>query len=85
MKKDWLTSTQDLYVARQIINRFRQDDKTLGIFEVVSSDEGKDQVFLSEWVMILTEHFRKIYGLEQGDFVMRKIVSKCLINGEQVH
>lgn len=85
MKQDWPTSTQDLYFAREIIKQYRGEASTLGIFEVVPSEEGKDSVFLSEWVLVLTEHFRTLYGRQQGDFVMRKVVSRCLINGDKIH
>lgn len=85
MKQDWPTRPQDLYYAREVINQYSGDAKTLGIFEVVTSEKGKDSVYLSEWVLVLTKHFRQIYGKTQGDFVMRKVVSTCLINGERVH
>lgn len=85
MKDKWPTRTQDLYYTREVINQYRVDAKTLGIFEVVPSKSGKDSVFLSEWVLVLIQHFRHLYGKEQGDFVMKQVVSTCLINGESVH
>lgn len=85
MKENWSTRTQDLYYAKEVINQYRDDAKTLGIFEVVTSNEGKDSVLLSEWVLVLIQHYRHLYGKEQGDFVMKQVVSTCLINGESVH
>lgn len=85
MKEKWSTRTQDLYYAKEVISQYRHEEKTLGIFEIVTSKEGKDSVFLAEWVLVLIQHYRHLYGKEKGDFVMKQVVSTCLINGESVH
>lgn len=86
MTNTWTTEQQDMYFARQVIAEHGGEDTLLGIFEMEMDIEGHlKQVRLSPWVMILIKHFRKVYGEEQGDFVTKKVMSCCMVNGQTVH
>lgn len=85
MPNEWSTSSYDLYVARQVISQHTNEDKPLGIFEIVLSENGQNRVFLAEWVKILRDFYHYTYGEEQGEFVMRKVVTTCLTTGETIH
>ncbi len=85
MRKDWPTSSYDLYIARQVINQHAKEDKPLGVFEIIISEKGDTRVHLAEWVTILRDFYHHTYGITQGDIIMRKVVTSCLLNGETVH
>ncbi len=86
MKIDWPTQTQDMYIARQIIAEYGGDDSNLGIFEMQTDIEGKvEAVRLSEWVQVLIKHFRKTYGDDGGDAILKRVMTNCIINGQIIH
>lgn len=86
MKQDWSTKKQDMYIAKEVISQYGGDEGLLGIFEVLTDSKGNvSEVRLAEWVKVLVNHYRTIYGEEKGDFVMKKVVSSCLINGKTIH
>ena len=86
MNQEWLTQNQDMNIAREIINQYGGDDSLLGIFEVEMDPEGKIlNVKLSEWVVVLTQYFRKRYGEDSGDSVMKRVMSLCMINDQTIH
>lgn len=85
---NWPTKTKDLHVAEQIMEEYASAQQTsnLTLFEITTV--GKDKQFdfrLSQWVNTLAAHFFHEYGVNQGNFVLRKIVSHCLTRGTTVH
>lgn len=88
MQSDWPTREEDLKVAAKIIEDYMdtQDTDSLGLFEVVMADnEDLPDFRLSEWVVVLAEHFHTAYGKEQGDYVTKMVVSRCLTSGHTIH
>ncbi len=85
MSNDWPSSSYDLYIARQVINQHTNEDKPLGIFEIIVAENGENKVYLAEWVRVLRDFYHHAYGDEQGDIIMRKVVTKCLVSGETIH
>lgn len=88
MKEKWLTRERDMFVAEQIMEEYarHQNNGSLGIFELFVNQEEKRMNFrLSTWVLTLAEHFKSVYGASQGDFVIRKVISRCLTNGQTLH
>lgn len=88
MNKRWSTKFKDMHVAQRIMEEYAKenDSDSLGLFEVVVNQEEKRMDFrLSSWVLVLAEHFKSVYGANQGDFVTRQIISQCLTNGETLH
>ena len=88
MKEKWLTRARDMFVAEQIMEEYarQQDNGSLGIFELFVNQEEKRMNFrLSNWVLTLAEHFKSVYGENQGEFVVRKVISRCLTNGQTLH
>lgn len=88
MKEKWLTRESDMFVAEQIMEEYarHQNSESLGIFELFVNQEEKRMNFrLSNWVLKLAEHFKSVYGDNQGEFVIRKVISRCLTNGQTLH
>lgn len=88
MNKNWTTKATDMFVARQIIEHYAEhhESESLGLFEVVVSEkEPQFQFRLSQWVMLIAEHFKAKYGAEQGDFVTRNVITHCLVQGQTIH
>ncbi|MFS9415207.1 hypothetical protein QPW89_08235 [Legionella pneumophila] len=40
---------------------------------------------LSGWVVILAKHFTSLYGVSQGDYVTRQVISRCITQGQTLH
>lgn len=85
---DWPTQEKDLSVARKIIEEYATQYNTnaLGLFELFLNQKEKRLNFrLSHWVVKLDKHFKSVYGLTQGEYVMRKVISHCLTEGNTLH
>lgn len=86
MKNSWSTKKQDMQDAQQILSYFGGDDEALSIFEIATDLMGNiHNISLAPWVIVLTKHFRKRYGAQEGDEVMKQILSQNLINNATVH
>lgn len=88
MSRSWPTAEDDMQVAARVIEEYAEqvNSDTLGMFELVVNHKEKSMGFrLSNWVLALAEYFMAQYGPAQGDFVTRKVVSRCLINGQTLH
>lgn len=88
MKNNWPTKEKDMYLAQLIMEEFasKQDSESLGLFELVVSQEEKRMNFrLSNWVLALAQQFNSMYGVKQGDYVTRQVISRCMTQGQTVH
>lgn len=88
MNKNWPTKARDMHVAQRIMEEFAKDQnsESLGLFEIVVNQEKKRMDFrLSTWVQTLAEHFKSLYGANQGDYVTRQVISRCIVNGQTLH
>jgi hypothetical protein len=88
MSENWPTRERDLETARSIMEKYAIEFETdsLGLFEIVVDTAEKSMNFrLSGWVMHLATHFVACYGEEQGDFITRQIVSRCIVQGQTLH
>jgi hypothetical protein len=88
MKQHWSTQEQDMTTAKELIEAYaiaNQSD-SVDLFELVVDKEKKQMGFcLSGWVLMLAQHFTKTYGPNQGDFVTRQVLSRCITQGNTVH
>jgi hypothetical protein len=88
MIQNWPTREQDLQTARIIMEEYanERESNSLGLFEIVVDQIEKRMNFrLSGWVVILTKHFVSTYGLSQGDFITRQVISRCITQDATVH
>ena len=88
MNKNWPTRERDLQVAQVIMEEYAKEREkdSLGLFEVVVNQSEKRMNFcLSGWVIILAKHFSSMYGMSQGDFVTRQVISRCITQGQTIH
>lgn len=88
MKHEWSTKVKDMQVARLIIDEYASERSTdtLGLFElVVGSNKEKMDLRLAGWVTAISEYFMSTYGGDYGDYVTKKVISKCITNGTTIH
>ncbi|STX29535.1 Uncharacterised protein [Legionella beliardensis] len=88
MNKNWPNKEKDIYVAEQIMEEYasQNNSESLGLFELFVNPEEKRMNFrLSNWVITIAEHFKSVYGEAQGEFVTRKVITRCLVNGQTLH
>jgi len=88
MSQTWPTKYKDIRIAEEIIEDYANIHNTqiLNIFDLVFDPINKRIEFqLSEWITHLFWQFTAMYGMEQGDFIARKIISKVIIQGETLH
>jgi hypothetical protein len=88
MNRKWLTKDKDIHIANLIMMNYADSTKTdaITLFELVLDKKAKRMGFqLASWVVKLSDCFIKMYGVEQGDFVVRQIISNCFIGEQTVH
>lgn len=88
MSQNWPTKDRDLQTARTIMEEYANDRESdsLGLFEIVVDQAEKRMSFqLSGWVVILAKHFNSEYGVDQGDFITRQVITRCLTQGQTLH
>jgi hypothetical protein len=86
---DWPTKHKDLLVAKSFIEGYASyigQVGNVGLFEVVADIQKKTlDLKLSPWVLAMTLHFQKLYGMEQGELVARKILTLYFTQGQKIH
>ncbi|KTD57415.1 hypothetical protein [Legionella shakespearei] len=88
MSQNWPTRDEDLKTARVIMEEYANDRESdsLGLFEIVVDQAEKRMNYrLSGWVVILAKHFSSLYGASQGDYVTRRVISRCIVQGQTLH
>ena len=90
MSKKWPTKEKDLQVAQLIMEDYarQQNTESLGLLELVVNQHEKRMNFrLASWVLALAQHYIEVYGVNQGDYITRQVVSLCMVQGnnQQMH
>ncbi len=88
MNQNWPTREKDLQTARFIMEEYahERDGNSLGLFEIVVDIREKRMNFcLSAWVLVLAKHFTSLYGLDQGEFITRRIITNCIVQDQIMH
>ena len=88
MNKNWPTKEKDMHIAQLIMEEYagKQNTESLGLFElVVNQDEKRMNFRLANWVLVLAQQFASMYGAIQGDYVIRQVISRCMIQGQTLH
>lgn len=88
MNQNWPTKEKDLQDARSIMEEYasERDSESLGLFEIVVDQIEKRMNFcLSGWVVMIAKHFTTTYGISQGDFITRQIISRCITQDSTLH
>ncbi len=88
MNQNWPTRERDLQAAQAIMQEYasERDSDSLGLFEIVVNQAEKRMNYrLSGWVVILAKHFASIYGANEGDLVTRRVISRCITQGQTLH
>lgn len=85
--KKWPTRETDMEIANMIMEEYANDENnTLGLFELVVDEQQKKMNFqIADWVDILTQQFSVMYGPNQGDYVVRRVLSDCIRHGQTIH
>jgi hypothetical protein len=84
---NWLTRADDIKFAEETISRYIElnEGEPIGLFEVVIKPNDSVDICVADWVIELSDHFDQKYGKELGIFITKKIVSRCLAQGETMH
>ncbi len=88
MNKNWPTKAKDMHIAQLIMEEYatKQNSESLGLFElVVDQDEKRMNFRLSTWVFALAQQFNSMYGANQGDYIIRQVISRCMTQGQTLH
>ena len=88
MNDKWPTKAEDMHIAELIMEEFAQEHNStsLGLFElVVDENKKKMNLQLSNWVIALAQQYQSMYGAQQGEFVTRQVISRCIIQGQTLH
>lgn len=85
---NWPTKDKDLTIANKIIGQYAKAKNmdAVGFVEVFIDVKQKAiNLCLSDWVRALAKHYYQEYGLDEGEVVMRHVLSSYIVNGETVH
>ena len=89
MNNEWPTKTKDLKTARFFIELYainQGEESNIGLFEVSTNLSNKSlDLNVSPWVLAMTQEFQKQYGIEQGEWVARKILTLCFTQNHIIH
>jgi hypothetical protein len=89
MHDDWPTKLKDLKLARFFIELYAvnfEEQKNIGLFEIHANLVNKSLDFqVSPWVLAMTQEFQNLYGLEQGEWVARKVLTLCFTQEQTIH
>ena len=88
MDKNWPTKDKDMLIAQLIMEEYadKQNSESLGLLELVVDREEKRMNFrLSNWILVLAQQFNSMYGIHQGEYVIRQIISGCIIKDQTLH
>ena len=88
MNENWPTKAKDMYIAQLVMEEHAASEnmESLGLFELVVDQEEKRMNFrLSNWVCALAERFHVMYGANQGDYITRQVISRCMTQGQTLH
>ena len=77
---------QDFLCAKEIIFRHQEGPgQSVGLQEMVITQEGSIRIERPCWVIELEEAFETKYGREKGQKVFNQVITQLLINSEMVH
>lgn len=85
MNNNWPTKEKDMHIAQMIMEEYasRQDCEVLGLLELEVNQHEKCMNFrLANWVLTLAQQFIDMYGVNQGDYITRQVISRCMVQGE---
>jgi hypothetical protein len=87
MIENWPTQAIDLKDAEIIISKYIDfnDGEALGMFEIVLTKGDAVDFRIADWVIELSDFFNGKYGPEEGAHITKMVLSKCLINGDNIH
>ncbi len=86
--QEWPTKAKDTRLGRQMIETYAQKkgQDMVGLFELVFTPGSKAfDIQLSPWIIALTLQFKDIYGPDHGEWVVRKVISFCIRQGQTLH
>lgn len=83
----WQTQADDMAFAEATINKHIElnEGEPIGLFEIIIKPNESIDVCVADWVIELSEHFDEKYGEEQGAYITKMIVGRCLTRGETLH
>ena len=84
----WPTKEKDIQVAQLFMENYamKRNIEAVGFLElVVNVAEKKMNVRIADWIPELANYFVSAYGVEQGDRIMRQVMTYCMVQGQTLH
>ncbi len=88
MQEDWPTAQEDLHIANTVIKKYidlLQDDEQLPMPHILLRSDSYPSYWAPDWMLELAEIFGDRYGLIQGDYVTRRVLTHYLLQGNTIH
>lgn len=88
MKKKWLTKEKDMHLAQMFMEEYARmhQVEVLGLVEVFLNQSQKRMDFrVSNWITALAEKFNEMYGAEKADYIIRKVITDCMVKEQTLH
>ncbi len=84
---DWPSQEYDMFVAAKIIGKHFTSEhlQASNLYFLVEQQENGEEVELPEWVQELAAVYVSEYGLEYGQIIISKVLTKFLIAGQTLH
>jgi hypothetical protein len=77
---------QDWMCAQEIIFKYLEGhSQSIGLQEILVTQEGSVRIFRSPWVVELEEAFETKYGQKKGKKIFDRVITQLLINAQTVH
>ena len=88
MQDNWITEQDDLSIATDIIEKhinLLDVDEHLPMPKIIARLDNALEYVTPDWMLEIAETFDDRYGLQQGDFVTRRVLTHFLLNGRVIH
>lgn len=88
MQEDWPTAQEDLHIAHAIIQKYvelLQEGESLPMPHILLRSDSHPNYWAPDWMLELAETFSERYGLMQGDYVTRRVLTHYLLQDKTIH
>ncbi len=88
MQEPWSTVQDDLSLANEIIDKYVDllaEGEELPMPRIVARLDNALEYWMPEWMLEIAETFSDRYGIEQGDYVTRRVFTHYLLQGKTIH
>jgi hypothetical protein len=88
MQENWPTEQEDLAIANDIIEKhidMLDEHAELPMPRIMARLDNAVEYLTPDWMIEIAEAFDERYGLTQGDYITRRVLTHYLLRGKVVH